>query len=218
MSATFRIMISTDNHLGYQEKDPIRKHDSFLAFEEVLSQAINYNSDFLLLGGDLFHDHNPSKYTLNRTLRLFDQFVTGNRKIPFETLSASQNLNYMNPCIRIKLPVFIIHGNHDDPSSDTNISSINIMQSANYLNYITCENQEDKLVVKPVILQKGDTLIGIYGIGNIKEERLNRLIKSKQIIYEYSENGEECFNILVIHQNRFKGHGLGATARNCVMD
>ena len=31
-----RIVISTDNHLGYMEKDPVRCHDSFAAFEEVL--------------------------------------------------------------------------------------------------------------------------------------------------------------------------------------
>ena len=31
---TFEIMISTDNHLGYLEKDPVRGEDSFRAFEE----------------------------------------------------------------------------------------------------------------------------------------------------------------------------------------
>ena len=30
-----RIVISTDNHLGYKERDPIRSMDSFAAFEEV---------------------------------------------------------------------------------------------------------------------------------------------------------------------------------------
>ena len=33
---TIRIMVSTDNHLGYAERDPIRGLDSFAAFEEVL--------------------------------------------------------------------------------------------------------------------------------------------------------------------------------------
>ena len=33
----FRIMISSDNHLGYQEKDPVRGEDSVVAFAEVLS-------------------------------------------------------------------------------------------------------------------------------------------------------------------------------------
>ena len=36
---TLRIMVSTDNHLGYAEKDPIRGMDSFAAFEEVLYLA-----------------------------------------------------------------------------------------------------------------------------------------------------------------------------------
>ncbi len=36
---TFRILIATDNHLGYLERDPIRGNDSFVAFEEVLRCA-----------------------------------------------------------------------------------------------------------------------------------------------------------------------------------
>ena len=32
-------MISTDNHVGFLEKDPIRGGDSFHAFEEVLTRA-----------------------------------------------------------------------------------------------------------------------------------------------------------------------------------
>ena len=34
-----RIMIATDNHLGYMEKDPIRRNDSFEAFEEIFQQV-----------------------------------------------------------------------------------------------------------------------------------------------------------------------------------
>jgi len=36
---TFSIMVATDNHLGYLEKDPVRGDDSFAAFEEILSLA-----------------------------------------------------------------------------------------------------------------------------------------------------------------------------------
>ena len=39
---TIRIMVSTDNHLGFLEKDPVRGNDSFAAFEEVLSLAKRY--------------------------------------------------------------------------------------------------------------------------------------------------------------------------------
>lgn len=36
---TMRILIATDNHLGYLEKDPVRGNDSFITFEEILQQA-----------------------------------------------------------------------------------------------------------------------------------------------------------------------------------
>lgn len=34
-----RILVATDCHLGYMEKDEIRRHDSFQAFEEICSIA-----------------------------------------------------------------------------------------------------------------------------------------------------------------------------------
>lgn len=38
-SDTMRVLIATDNHLGYGEKDPIRGNDSFATFEEILQIA-----------------------------------------------------------------------------------------------------------------------------------------------------------------------------------
>ena len=46
-----RILITTDNHLGYLEKDPVRSEDSFAAFEEVSDQVLinhNFSSCFIL--------------------------------------------------------------------------------------------------------------------------------------------------------------------------
>lgn len=39
LSDTLRILVATDCHLGYMEKDEIRRHDSFKAFEEICSIA-----------------------------------------------------------------------------------------------------------------------------------------------------------------------------------
>ena len=36
---TFRIIVATDNHLGYKEDDQIRKDDSFDAFDECFRIA-----------------------------------------------------------------------------------------------------------------------------------------------------------------------------------
>lgn len=38
-SNTIRILVATDCHLGYMEKDEVRRHDSFQAFEEICSIA-----------------------------------------------------------------------------------------------------------------------------------------------------------------------------------
>lgn len=40
--------------------------DSFITFEEILANAVKHNVDFVLLGGDLFHDAKPSPNALNR--------------------------------------------------------------------------------------------------------------------------------------------------------
>lgn len=39
LSDTLRILVATDCHLGYMEKDEIRRHDSFKAFDEICSIA-----------------------------------------------------------------------------------------------------------------------------------------------------------------------------------
>lgn len=38
-SDVLRVLVATDCHLGYMEKDEIRRHDSFQSFEEICSIA-----------------------------------------------------------------------------------------------------------------------------------------------------------------------------------
>lgn len=69
---TMRIMISTDNHLGYAETDNVRGNDSFAALEEVLYLAKEYSCDMVMLAGDLFHENRPSRRTLIKTSKITD--------------------------------------------------------------------------------------------------------------------------------------------------
>lgn len=64
-ASTLKVLLSTDNHLGYLERDPIRGRDSFAAFEEVLSLARRHKVDMILLSGDLFHENKPSRKTMH---------------------------------------------------------------------------------------------------------------------------------------------------------
>ena len=44
-------------------------------------------------------------------------------------------VNYENPDVNISLPVFTIHGNHDDPSGENNYAAVDIMSSVDLINY-----------------------------------------------------------------------------------
>lgn len=83
---SLRIMVSSDNHLGYKEKDAELGPDSFRVFEEMLETANARNVDFVLLGGDLFHEMSPSAKTYNKTSHILNKQVFGN-------LSPGKNLN-----------------------------------------------------------------------------------------------------------------------------
>lgn len=52
----FEILITTDNHMGYNENDQVMGDDSYDSFEETLQIANDLDVDFVLLGGDLFHE------------------------------------------------------------------------------------------------------------------------------------------------------------------
>jgi double-strand break repair protein MRE11 len=207
----FRIMIATDNHLGYLEDDQIRGDDSFIAFEEILKISKSENIDFLLLGGDLFHHHNPSKKTIIRASNILQKHVYGQKDHKFDVYCYSPN--FKNENLSIELPIFIIHGNHDDPSGFENFSSIDIFSNRE-VNYFGKINNHEQFDLYPILLIKGKTKIALYGIGNIKDERLYLALQNKRVNFHRPDDYKNWFNILIVHQNRFKGHHTGKNKKN----
>ena len=145
---TIRLLVATDNHLGYSEADPIRRDDSFRTFEELLHQAGRHQCDFLLLGGDLFHENKPSRPTLYRAIHLLRSAVLGDRPVALEILSDQQRnfpltgqANYLDPNVNIALPIFSIHGNHDDPAGVGQYSPMDILHEALLINYFVSAQQ-----------------------------------------------------------------------------
>lgn len=117
---TIRIMIASDNHLGYCEKDPIRAKDSFAAFEEILQTAVETEVDMVLLGGDLFHENKPSRMSVFKAISLLRMYCLGNKPVEIRVVSQqdenfrNKRVNYEDPNFNVGLPVFSINGNHDD--------------------------------------------------------------------------------------------------------
>jgi hypothetical protein len=61
---TIKILLTTDNHLGYLEKDPIRGADSFKAMQEIFELAIREKVGF----GPLAVADDKANYGLYRCL------------------------------------------------------------------------------------------------------------------------------------------------------
>ncbi|KAI5412038.1 meiotic recombination [Lathyrus oleraceus] len=219
---TLRILIATDCHLGYMEKDEVRRHDSFQAFEEICSIAEQKHVDFMLLGGDLFHENKPSRSTLVKAIEILRRYCLSDRPVPFQVVS-DQTLNFQNtfghvnyedPHFNVGLPVFTIHGNHDDPAGVDNLSVVDILSACNLVNYfgktVLGGSGVGQITINPILIKKGSTAVALYGLGNIRDERLNRMFQTPHAVqWMRPESQEGCevsdwFNILVLHQNRVK--------------
>ncbi|XP_075054844.1 double-strand break repair protein MRE11 isoform X2 [Mixophyes fleayi] len=213
---TFKILVATDIHLGYMEKDAVRGNDSFVTFNEILSLARDHEVDFLLLGGDLFHDNKPSRRTLHTCMEQFRKYCMGDRPVQFEVLSdQSVNfsyskfpwVNYQDDNLNISIPVFSVHGNHDDPTGADGLCALDLLSCAGLVNHFGRSTSVEKIGISPVLLQKGRSKIALYGLGSIPDERLYRMFVNKQVtMLRPREDESSWFNLFVIHQNRSK-HG-----------
>jgi len=231
-------MISTDNHVGYLERDAVRGLDSFAALEEVLRLAKQTHCDLVLLSGDLFHENNPSRRTYYKTMDIFRRYCMGPDPVLFRIISDprrnfkknfNQSVNYEDPFYSVDLPIFAIHGNHDDPTRDGGtdtdmLAALDLLSVSNLVNYFGTVDQVDNVNISPILINKGTTNVALYGMGNLRDERLNRMWQSKKVRFlkpKENENDDHnevqfekspFFNIFALHQNRDLGRG----SKNCV--
>ncbi|GMK54803.1 hypothetical protein CspeluHIS016_0113890 [Cutaneotrichosporon spelunceum] len=234
----FRILIATDNHLGYAEKDPVRGQDAINTFREILEIARDQDVDFILLAGDLFHENRPSRTCLHQTIALLRQYTFGDKPVSFELLSDPMDgaapgydfpaVNYEDSNLNVGIPVFSIHGNHDDPQGtgpEGALCALDVLSVAGVLNYFgkvdlpsgqsNSSNQSsegDTVNIRPILLRKGSTNLGLHGVGNIKDIRFHYQLRSNGVKMFMPRDGDggiaadDWFNLLLIHQNRVK-HG-----------
>ncbi|KAF2276211.1 DNA repair exonuclease [Westerdykella ornata] len=207
---TIRILIATDSHVGYNERDLHRGDDSWKTFHEVMCLAKEHDVDMVLHGGDLFHENKPSRKSLYHVMRSLRMNCLGDKPCELEMVSdASENfggyfdhVNYEDPDINVAIPVFAIHGNHDDPSGEGSFSALDILQVSGLVNYYGRHIETDKVSVKPVLLQKGKTKLALYGMSNIRDERLFRNFREGTVkFFQPTAHKDEWFNLMTVHQN-----------------
>ncbi|KAF2631996.1 hypothetical protein BU25DRAFT_417763 [Macroventuria anomochaeta] len=207
---TIRILVATDSHVGYNERDAYRQDDSWKTFDEVMSLAKEHDVDMVLHAGDLFHENKPSRKSMYHVMRSIRQNCLGEKPCELEMLSdASENfggifdhVNYEDEDINVAIPVFAIHGNHDDPSGEGSFSPLDLLQASGLVNYFGRTPEVDKIAVKPVLLQKGRTKLALYGLSNVRDERLFHTWRDGNVkFFQPGIQKDEWFNIMSVHQN-----------------
>lgn len=126
-----------------------------------------------------------------------------------------------------------LDGNHDDPTRDGGeqyLAALDLLAVNHLVNYFGKHDEVDKINVSPVLIRKGDTKVALYGMGSMRDERLNRMWQGKKVKFlkvnsdkvndiddedeedNDDEEEQEWFNIFALHQNRDYGRG----SKNCV--
>lgn len=59
------------------------------------------------------------------------------------------------------------------------------------------------IAIRPVLLRKGTTRLGLYGVGNVKDARMHFELRSNRVRMYMPRDKEEWFNVLLVHQNRW---------------
>ena len=96
------------------------------------------------------------------------------------------------------------------PNAWQALAALDLLSITNFVNYFGKQEKVDDVCIKPILIQKGTTKLALYGLGNIRDERLNRMWTKQKVKFlrpPESEGRDSFFNILVLHQNRAEGRG-----------
>ncbi|KAJ6235387.1 double-strand break repair protein mre11 [Anaeramoeba flamelloides] len=205
-----KILLASDTHLGYNERHSIQGNDSFSSFEEILQIGKQKGVDFILHGGDLFNSNKPSRSTLYRTVKLLKKYCLGSGDIKFDIFSnqeinfpSSKSVNFEDPNLNVRTPIFMIHGNHDDPSGYESLSINDVLGVTGLVNYYGKCTDLDDIQINPIIITKNKTKVLLYGLGYIRDERLHRNFEQNKVTFKRPRQGaDDWFSIFSIHQNR----------------
>lgn len=197
--------------MGYLDSDPVRGNDSWITFQEITELAKAHDVDMIVQGGDLFHVSRPSKKALYHVIHSLRLNSLGDRPCelellndPADALKNESRVNYEDPNLNVAIPMFAISGNHDDATGEGLLSPLDVMSATGLVNYFGQVPEQDRLQVTPLVMQKGSTKLALYGINNVRDERLQRIMRSGNVTFKTPPNSSDFFNLLCIHQNHHR--------------
>lgn len=122
-------------------------------------------------------------------MELLRKFCVGDKEVSFKMVSdPSLNFshskfpvaNFDDTSLNISLPIFSIHGNHDDPTGVDNLCALDELSTAGLINLFGKQSSLEEVEMSPILLKKKDCLIALYGLGAMRDERLHRLFTQQK--------------------------------------
>ena len=101
--------------------------------------------------------------------------------------TAFPTVNFTDPNFNISMPVFSIHGNHDDPAGQGNYCVLDMLHAIGLVNYFGKCLSLDAIELSPLLMEKGNTRLALYGLGSLRDERLHRseILRFCQLLRDY---------------------------------
>lgn len=87
------------------------------------------------------------------------------------------------------------------------------------INYYGRTPEADNIMIKPVLLQKGRTKLALYGMSNVRDERLFRTFRDGGVkFFQPGTQKDDWFNIMSVHQNHHAYTETGYLPENFLPD
>ena len=84
------------------------------------------------------------------------------------------------------------------------LCALDLLSVAGLLNYFGRAPENDNITVTPVLLQKGSTKLALYGLSNVRDERLFRTFRDGKVKFLRPDvQQKEWFNLICVHQNQY---------------
>jgi double-strand break repair protein MRE11 len=64
---------------------------------------------------------------------------------------------------------------------DGNLCALDLLSTSGLVNYFGKQTDLDKIDIKPILFQKGASKLALYGLGNVRDERLHRTFRDKKV-------------------------------------
>lgn len=91
-----------------------------------------------------------------------------------------------------------------DCCQEGHLAALDLLQISGLVNYYGRTPESDNIVIKPVLLQKGQTKLALYGMSNVRDERLFRTFRDGRVkFFQPSTQKNDWFNLMSVHQNQY---------------